>query len=51
MNMARFIEYDDIETQNYVKAIEEGLRAADEGRIHPYDEVRKWLLSWGMDTE
>lgn len=51
MNTAQFIEHDDIETQRYIEAVEEGLQAADEGRIRSYDEVRKWLLSWGADTE
>lgn len=51
MNTAQFIERNDIEIQRYVEAVEDGLQAADEGQVRPYDEVRKWLLSWGTDTE
>lgn len=51
MNTAQFIEHDDAETQRYIEAVEYGLQAADNGQVRPYDNVRKWLLSWGMDTE
>lgn len=32
-------------------AIEEGLRAAEEGRVFEHDEVAKWVESWGSDNE
>lgn len=51
MNTAQFIEHDDVETQRYIEAVKDGLRAADDGQVRPYDEVRKWLLSWGTGTE
>lgn len=33
------------------RAIQEGLRAAAEGRVVPHAEVRRWLLSLGTDKE
>ncbi|MPQ72346.1 CopG family transcriptional regulator [Acetobacter senegalensis] len=44
-------QHDDTETSAFVEAVHEGIRAADEGRKHPYSEVRSWLLSWGTDHE
>ena len=32
-------------------AIEEGLRAAEEGRIFEHDEVAEWVASWGRPDE
>jgi len=32
-------------------AIEEGLRAAEEGRVFEHDEVAKWVESWGSENE
>ncbi|HMG51087.1 MAG TPA: CopG family transcriptional regulator [Inquilinus sp.] len=32
-------------------AIREGIAAADDGRLIPHDEMRRWLLSWGTDDE
>ena len=35
----------------YVAAIEEARADVDAGRTIPYEEVRRWLLSWGTETE
>lgn len=51
MNTAQFIEPNDDKKQRYIEAVENGLRAADEGQVRPYNEIRKWLLSWGTDVE
>jgi predicted transcriptional regulator len=32
-------------------AIEAGLQSLDAGQSVPYEDVRKWLLSWGSDKE
>jgi predicted transcriptional regulator len=34
-----------------VAAIEEGLRAADDGRLIDHDPVESWLASWGGRKE
>lgn len=31
--------------------IEEGSKDADEGRVVPHQEVKRWLNSWGSDNE
>jgi predicted transcriptional regulator len=33
------------------RAIEEGLRAAEEGRVFEHDDVAKWVESWGQPNE
>lgn len=35
----------------YVAAIEEARAQVDAGKTVPYEEVRRWLLSWGTETE
>ncbi len=40
-----------VEDAAYAEAVAEGLADADEGRIIPYEDVRRWLLSWGTDRE
>ncbi len=35
----------------FVAAVEEGIADADAGRTIPYEEVRRWLLSWGTENE
>jgi predicted transcriptional regulator len=35
----------------YVAAIEQARADIDAGRTVPYEEVRRWLLSWGTDEE
>ena len=32
-------------------AVEAGIVSADAGRKAPYEDVRRWLLSWGSETE
>ena len=32
-------------------AVESGLESLDAGRSLPYEDVRRWLLSWGTDQE
>jgi predicted transcriptional regulator len=32
-------------------AIEAGLRSLTAGQSVPYEDVRKWLLSWGTEQE
>lgn len=32
-------------------AVEAGKASLDAGRGVPYEEVRRWLLSWGTDKE
>ena len=39
--------FDDIEYHLYVRArVEEGLRAADEGRVVPHEEVKRRMAEW-----
>lgn len=35
----------------FIKAVEDGIADADAGRTAPYEDVRRWLLSWGAETE
>lgn len=51
MNTAQLIQHDDEETKRYIEAVTEGLNEADQGRVQSYDDIRKWLLSWGTDSE
>jgi predicted transcriptional regulator len=32
-------------------AVREGLADAKSGRVIPYEEIRRWLLSWGSEKE
>jgi predicted transcriptional regulator len=34
-----------------VAAIDEGIRAADEGRVAEHDDVAAWVASWGGPDE
>lgn len=42
---------DDPDTDAFVAAVKEGAASADAGRTVSYEDVRKWLLSWGADNE
>ncbi|WP_081432859.1 MULTISPECIES: CopG family transcriptional regulator [Acidiphilium] len=42
---------DDPDTEAFVEAVKKGIAAADSGRTVPYEEARKWLLSWGTENE
>jgi predicted transcriptional regulator len=35
----------------FAAAVNEGLADAKAGRVTPYEQVRRWLLSWGSDKE
>ncbi len=35
----------------YVAAVEEARAEVDAGKTVPYEEVRRWLLSWGTKKE
>lgn len=48
-NTARPLSDDD--SAAFLKAVEEGIADADAGRTVPYEDVRRWLLSWGTTTE
>lgn len=39
------------ETAAFVEAVREGIEAADAGRTVPYEDVRRWVLSWGTPGE
>ena len=32
-------------------AVEQGIASLDAGRSVPYEDVRRWLLSWGTEAE
>jgi predicted transcriptional regulator len=42
---------DETDTEAFVAAVKRGLASADAGRTVPYEDVRKWLLSWGTKDE
>ena len=46
-------EADDVyaDKQAFVRAVEEGIADAEAGRTVPWEEVRRWLLSWGTENE
>lgn len=39
------------DTEAFAAAVEKGLASLDQGRTVPYEDVRRWLLSWGSDRE
>lgn len=41
----------DTEATSFAAAVQEGIDDADAGRAIPYDDVRRWLLSWGTENE
>lgn len=41
----------DPETEAFVAAVQEGVRCADAGKTVPYEDARRWLLSWGTSNE
>jgi RHH-type transcriptional regulator, rel operon repressor / antitoxin RelB len=41
-----------LETNEWqVEAIEQGIRAADEGDLHRHEDVKAWVRSWGTRRE
>lgn len=43
--------FDEPDTDAFVAVVKRGLASADAGRIVRYEDVRKWLLSWGTEDE
>jgi len=41
----------DHDTAAFLAAVEEGLADADAGRTVLHEDVRRWLLSWGTESE
>ncbi|MDE1148055.1 MAG: CopG family ribbon-helix-helix protein [Azospirillaceae bacterium] len=37
--------------EGHLRAIEEGIRAADAGKVVPHEDVVAWVNSWGTDNE
>ncbi len=35
----------------FTAAVQEGIEAADAGRTLPYEDIRRWVLSWGTPEE
>ncbi len=44
-------ETPDPEAEAFLAAVQEGIDDADAGRTVPYEGIRRWLLSWGVDRE
>jgi predicted transcriptional regulator len=42
---------DDPDTEAFVASVKRGLASADAGRTVPYEDVRRWILSWGTENE
>ncbi len=42
-------EHDDADA--FAAAVHEGIADAENGRTIPYEDVRRWLLSWGTENE
>lgn len=43
--------HDDPEMAAFRAAVEKGREDARAGRMVPYEDVRRWLLSWGTEHE
>ena len=41
----------DTEDDAFRAAVEKGMASLDAGKNVPYEDVRKWLQSWGTDKE
>lgn len=39
------------DTAAFVAAVQEGIEAAKAGHTVPYEDVRRWVLSWGTPDE
>jgi predicted transcriptional regulator len=39
------------EDDDFLAAVKAGQASLDAGRSVPYEDVRRWLLSWGTDKE
>jgi len=40
-----------MEDDEFIAAVHDGIVEADAGRLIPYEDIRRWLLSWGSDNE
>ncbi|MFN3076141.1 MAG: CopG family transcriptional regulator [Alphaproteobacteria bacterium] len=49
IELARALSDDDCAA--FKEAVAVGLADAGEGRTIPYEDVRRWLLSWGSEHE
>ncbi|MBF0561404.1 MAG: CopG family transcriptional regulator [Alphaproteobacteria bacterium] len=38
-------------TAAFLAAVDDGIDDANAGRTVPYEDVRRWLLSWGTENE
>jgi predicted transcriptional regulator len=47
------VQHDDLddETVAFIAAVTSGIADAEAGRTVPYELVRRWLLSWGTESE
>lgn len=41
----------DADDAAFIAAVEEGISDLNAGRTVPYEDVRRWLLSWGTENE
>jgi predicted transcriptional regulator len=39
------------EAASFLQEVTRGVASAEAGRLIPYEAVRRWILSWGSDTE
>jgi predicted transcriptional regulator len=39
------------EDEAFIQAVKAGQASLDAGQSVPYEDVRRWLLSWGSDQE
>jgi predicted transcriptional regulator len=44
-------EHENPDAAAFRRAVAEGLASLDAGRGVPYEDVRRWLLSWGTESE
>jgi predicted transcriptional regulator len=44
-------EQDEQERAAFEAAVREGLADSAARRVTPYEKVRRWLLSWGSESE
>lgn len=40
----------DAELEEFLAAVDEGIADMEAGRTVPWEEVRRWLLSWGTEN-
>jgi predicted transcriptional regulator len=43
--------FDEIDPEAEERALQDGERAADAGRLIPHEAIARWLLSWGTQDE